>query len=158
MFVKGSRADAAELFEIIKRRIVWMDENGIDQWNNHDYLSVFPLEHYIRKADEGRLYVLKEKAGVICGAVLDDSDPRWDDGAKAIYVHNFASEIGRPGAGRKMLEYIEGLAKDKGCDYIRLDCDAENDRLNAYYDSFGFISLDRFEEGVYRGVKKQKEL
>ncbi len=158
VFIRGGRSDAETLFEIIKRRVEWMDEKGIDQWNNHDYLNVFPFEYYIKKADEGKLCVYKEDGKVVCGAVLEESDMRWDDGEKAIYVHNFAADEGHPGAGRKTLEAIIVLAKESGCRFVRLDCDVENVKLNSYYDSFGFYSLDRFTEGPYRGIKKQKEL
>ena len=158
VFIIGDRSDAEELFEIIKRRVIWMDKNGVDQWNNHDYLNVFPFEYYLKKADEKKLFVYKKNGKVVCGAVLETSDNRWTDGEKAIYVHNFAADEDRPGAGRKMLEYIIGLAKDRGCRFVRLDCDVENEKLNAYYDSFGFYGLDEFTEGPYRGIKKQKEL
>lgn len=158
VFIIGDRIDAEALFEIIRRRVDWMDENGIDQWNNHDYLSVFPIEYYLKKADEMKLCVCKEDGKVVCGAVLEESDKRWNDGEKAVYVHNFAADEGHPGTGRKMLEYIIALAKRRGCRFVRLDCDVENAKLNAYYESFGFYSLDGFTEGPYRGIKKQKEL
>ena len=157
-FIKGSGDDAKALFEIIKRRIEWMDENSIDQWNNHDYLNVFPLGYYLKKADEGALYVYKKGGKTVCGAVIGDSDRRWDDGEAALYIHNFASDIGYPGAGRKLLLFLIETAKSRGCRWVRLDCDESNKRLNEYYDAFGFVTLDGFTEGPYRGVKKQKAL
>ena len=158
MIIKGNRGDAASLFEIIKRRIKWMDENSIDQWNNHDYLSFFPLEYFYRKSDQGKLYINKKSGRVVSGAIADTEDARWNDGAKALYIHNFASDAAYPGAGKEVLLYLIEKAKDDGCSYIRLDCDEDNKRLNEYYDSEGFVSLDRFEDGAYRGVKRQKAI
>ena len=70
--------DAA--LELIRRRVAWMDEKGIDQWNRSGYLNYYPAEFFRREAEAGRLYFLYGAAGerMAC-AVLLEEDERWED-------------------------------------------------------------------------------
>ena len=59
VFTKGSVKDADAILELIKKRIEWMDENNIEQWNKTDYLSFYPKEYFEEKAEAGQLYIMK---------------------------------------------------------------------------------------------------
>ena len=45
-----------EVFGLILRRIDWMDEKGIRQWNVTGYAEAYPKTHYQEQARLGRLY------------------------------------------------------------------------------------------------------
>lgn len=158
-----------ELFDMILKRIKWMDDNGIIQWNAAGYDRLFPLSYFEKQYKKDRIYVLSNipSGRLTCGAVMLDRDPRWDhmdltnDGS-AVYVHNFVSRIGCPGAGAEFLAHVERLASEKGCSYIRLDSASNNPRLTKYYRDLGFVDVGTYEAGtykdIYHGILRQKKL
>lgn len=38
--------DIKDILSLIKLRIKWMDEKGIEQWNKTDYLNSYPSEYF----------------------------------------------------------------------------------------------------------------
>ena len=151
-------SDADRVLELIHRRIAWMDERGIHQWNEDAYLEVFPYAYFVRAADEGRLYVVRQ-GGELAGAfTLFEADARWEDRQPALYVHNLVSHPGRRGAGRAALRFCEEEARRRGVDRLRLDCIASNRELNAFYDTLGFRFAGTCAVGWYRGILREKRL
>ncbi|MDO4829558.1 MAG: hypothetical protein Q4B19_09290, partial [Clostridia bacterium] len=35
-----------EVFSLYEKRVRWMDEKGIRQWNDTDYLNAYPADYY----------------------------------------------------------------------------------------------------------------
>ena len=52
-FSPARREDAERIFALIRERIGWMDEIGVEQWNSLDYWALFPEEYYLRAIDRG---------------------------------------------------------------------------------------------------------
>lgn len=46
IFRRLAVCEAPAMFQLISRRIRWMDENGIRQWNETKYDEAYPLAHY----------------------------------------------------------------------------------------------------------------
>lgn len=161
-FAPAASGEIAAVFSPYEKRVRWMDEQGIRQWNVTDYLNVYPQAYYRRQAEMGSLYVLKEtESGTIVGAaVLLQEDERWADrgGIPAYYVHNLVTDPAAKGAGAEMLRAVEGLAMKQGRQALRLDCAADNVFLNRYYESMGFMPAGYCEEGAYRGIRREKKL
>ncbi len=156
-------ADAEEteaVFELIAGRVSWMDENGIHQWNDTEYLDVYPLSYYQEHQQNGRLYVLKQDDRIISAAVLLETDERWpdDNESNTYYVHNFASERTLRGIGSIMLEAIEKHAAENGKTSIRLDCAVDNPFLNHYYETRGYRCVGTCVDGPYIGNRMLKIL
>lgn len=85
--------DLQSILSLIRARIEWMNENNIEQWNRTDYLSRFTNEYFHRVISNGQLYTVKTDGQVIGAFTLFDYDERWNDGQKALYIHNFVSDI-----------------------------------------------------------------
>lgn len=50
-----ARQDALEkIFALYAARVRWMDEVGIHQWNNTDYLSAYPPDDYADMQRRGK--------------------------------------------------------------------------------------------------------
>lgn len=149
-----------QIYTLIDRRIRWMDEVGIRQWNVTDYWGVYPKEHYIEQMQQNRLYVLKRlpDLAVVGTAVLYETDGRWPDGQciPAYYVHHFATALTEKGAGKFLLEQLEELARTEGKDALRLDCPSDNPRLNQYYEEKGYVLMGTCVDGVYCGNRREK--
>lgn len=161
-FVPAASGEIAAVFSLYEKRVRWMDEQGVRQWNVSDYLNVYPEAYYRRQAEAGNLYVLKEtESGTVIGAVvLLQQDERWADrsGVSAYYVHNLVTDPAVKGAGAEMLRAIERLACEQGKQALRLDCAVDNAFLNRYYESMGYMPAGECAEGAYRGIRREKKL
>jgi ribosomal protein S18 acetylase RimI-like enzyme len=91
----------------------------------------------------GGLVHLATLGGLPAGAfVLRWSDENvWgpDDG-DAGYLHRLATrpEVAGQGLGARLIATADDLIRDCGRDWLRLDCDRDNQRLRDYYESLGF--------------------
>lgn len=151
-----------EIFSLYEKRVRWMGEKGIRQWNDTDYLNAYPADYYREMRAKDCLYVLTDVAtGKITGAaVLLSEDERWAEceNEPAFYVHNLVTDSSAPGAGRALLAAAEALGQAHGKRYMRLDCAVDSAFLNGYYESLGYRAAGQCEDGPYVGVKRQKEL
>lgn len=153
--------EIADVFSLYEKRVAWMDEAGIRQWNVSDYLTAYPISYYEQQRAAGNLYALHDGAKIVGAAVLLRSDERWADRAadKAYYVHNLVTDTQAKGAGRALLALAEDMARANGVRFMRLDCAADNRALNDYYASMGYELAGTCEDGpYYRGNRREKEL
>ena len=79
VFRQIKKEELSEMFSLILRRIEWMDEVGIEQWNCTDYANVYPLSYYEGKRLLGEVFVLEENGRIVSAAVLRGEDERWED-------------------------------------------------------------------------------
>ena len=157
----ATAAHMEAIYQIIDKRIRWMDRVGIQQWNPTDYWGVYPETYYCALAESGKLlvYVDGEDGVVAVGALLRE-DPRWKDGytANAWYLHHFATALDRPGVGAKMLKSLEDYTKAQGKACLRLDCAVDNAFLNDYYEGKGYVMCGTCVDGLYEGNLREKLL
>ena len=148
------------VFELYRKRVCWMDEIDIHQWNKTDYLSTYPVDYYHEQQRLRNLYVLKKNDYIIGAVVLLQSDDRWLDrtSSSAYYVHNLVTDPGIKGAGKEILAETEKLAIQKGKHFLRLDCAVDNAFLNDYYASMGFVLAGICKDGDYIGNRREKTL
>ena len=161
LFAQGTLGDLPRFYDLLRERIAWMDEVGIQQWNTTDYWAVYPESHYEALTERGELYVLRrEEDGVlVAAAALYESDPRWPDCTPpAFYVHHLLTDMGEKGAGRELLRHCEELGRQRGKVYLRLDCAIDNERLNRYYEEQNYVFAGTCVDGVYVGNLRQKRL
>ena len=160
--LKKARADEiADIFSLYEKRVAWMDEVGIRQWNVSDYLTAYPAAYYEEECAAGNLYALHDGEKLVGAAVLLSSDARWADRAadKAYYVHNLVTDTAAKGAGRALLALAEEQARADGMRFMRLDCAADKRALNDYYASMGYELAGTCEDGpYYKGNRREKAL
>lgn len=161
VFIKGSIKDVDEIYLLIKKRIEWMNDNKIKQWNKTNYLSSYPKEYFEEKVTSGQLYVMKDKSSdkVVGAVVLLEEDERWGtDSSNSYYIHNLVSDTEFSGVGRDIIQSCEKIAIKQGKDRIRLDCQATNSKINNFYNELGYKYVENFQEGTYVGNKREKSL
>lgn len=95
IFRKIEKEEIPKMFKLILKRIKWMNEKGIKQWNTTKYEEVYPLSYYEEKSEKGELFVLENifTKEIVSGAVLKEKDNRWQDCTPSFYLHNFVSKI-----------------------------------------------------------------
>ena len=153
--------DVPHVFQLIRQRIAWMDEQGIKSWNKTNYLARFPESYFFEKCRAGELYVLHEADRALHGAVvLLTEDSRWNTlpPAHAYYLHNLVSAPNTHGAGRRILCDVEVLACKNGKDVLRLDCIRGNEAINRFYERAGYVACGECMDGPYHGILREKRL
>ncbi|MBQ8592379.1 MAG: MBL fold metallo-hydrolase [Lachnospiraceae bacterium] len=161
LFREITKEEIPQMFELILKRMIWMDEKGIKQWNVTKYDEVYPLHYYEDAWNRGEIFVLVDKiAGeIVCAGALKESDERWKkDNIPAFYLHHFVTKVGEQGIGRVFLQYAEKYAKEKGKIFFRLDSAVGNDKLTKYYEEQGYLPVGSCVDGMYEGILRQKKL
>lgn len=91
-FEKAVSEEIASIFSLYEKRVKWMDECGIRQWNTTDYLNVYPMDYYEQEIKLGNLFVLKSENRIIGAVVLLQHDERWPDKTDSWCTPHFFSE------------------------------------------------------------------
>lgn len=159
---KAARTDAEAVRALIRARIAWMDERGINSWNRSNYLETYPASHFEACAERGELHVCRGTDGALMGAlILLEEDTRWSGrpAARAYYIHTLVTALDAPhGTGRALLETVETMARRAGKTCVRLDCKAANAPLNDFYAALGYERAGECREGAYHGVLREKKV
>jgi len=123
----------------------WLNSKGIYQWRP----EYFNLDKVIKFMNNGSDVYLAELNNEFVGTyTLTWSDPFiWKelDNIDSGYIHKFAvnRDYQGLGIGSIILKSAEEQIKLKGKTLIRLDCMADNLRLNQYYKDHGFNLIKR---------------
>lgn len=157
-FRLASRQEVPAVFALIMRRVAWMDQVGIRQWNMTKYDQRYPLEYYEQKRQMEELFVLEDGSRILCVGALFHEDVRWPEPESAYYLHHLASDVDAKGAGSIFLQKAEEYTADCGKQYMRLDSAVGNQVLEAYYTSRGYVEAGRCQDGLYEGILRQKKL
>ena len=160
VFQAAKSEDVEPVFFLYKKRVHWMDKSGIHQWNDQDYLSVYPMAYFEKQQKLGNLYVLKDRECIIGAVVILQRDDRWldRDDFSAYYIHNLVTDPAIKGTGKTILIEAEQLAIRHGKHFIRLDCAVDNAFLNEYYSSLGYELAGYCVDGSYKGNRREKTL
>ncbi len=165
VFRKIKKEEIPVMFSVILSRMRWMDEVGIDQWNNTFYDEVYPVSYYEEHRRAGEVFVLEEisTGEIVSAAVLKNEDDRWEhvedySTKSAFYLHNFCSRIDKKGTGKIFLDFAEEYARICEKDVFRLDSADDNKVLEAYYESRGYTPKGLCVDGLYKGILREKEI
>lgn len=165
VFRKIQKEEIPVMFGIILSRMKWMDEVGIDQWNNTFYDEVYPVSYYEEHRRKGEVFVLEEisTGEIVSAAVLKNEDDRWEHipdykTKSAFYLHNFCARIDKKGTGKIFLDFAEEYARICERDVFRLDSADDNKVLEAYYESRGYIPKGFCIDGLYNGILREKNI
>ena len=78
--VPAGEADVPAVMDLLRRRIAWMDEKNLYQWNKTGYLNYYPAGHFLQLVRENLLYAAKDRGGLVGVMALLERDPRWPNG------------------------------------------------------------------------------
>jgi ribosomal protein S18 acetylase RimI-like enzyme len=151
--------EASSILSLWQMSARWLNSKGIYQWRP----EYFNLEKVNKFMNDGFDVYLAELDNEIVGTyIITWSDPLiWEelDNLNAGYIHKFAvhREFQGLGIGSFLLKSAEEQIKAKGKTLIRLDCMADNLRLNQYYMDHGFnyirrINGDGWSANLYEKV------
>ena len=93
----AGEGQVSSFIAVIKERIAWMEQMGMHQWNDEEYLDFYSEEYFAEHARNGRLFFLMRGADIAGAAALLESDERWDGDKAYLYVHHIATRTGLSG-------------------------------------------------------------
>lgn len=108
----------------------------------------------------GTVYVAEIGNQVVATATLTDYDDyAWAElngrDGLAVYIHKLAvlSDYKSKGIGKSFIAYLEGVAKNDGRCFVRLDCPIANMSLCRYYETVGFKKVG--DKANFSGVDSE---
>lgn len=135
-----------EILTITKACAAFMIKNNIFQWNEH-----YPSKQaFVNDIDRNELFVLqvdKKIIGTIVISTLMDDEYipiEWlTPNDKNIYIHRLSIHPDYQGKSyaRKLMDFAESYAKEKGFVSVRLDTFSQNKRNQKFYEARGYAKL-----------------
>jgi ribosomal protein S18 acetylase RimI-like enzyme len=130
-------ADLDEVVAIEEDATSWLRSRGIDPGQPPRPLR----EIFAERIARGQMYVALIGGQPAANMALTSQDDLWTDlPGSALYVHGLMVRrvfAGRQ-IGRELLRWAEKRAAEQGKPLLRLDCNADNLALRAYYEGAGF--------------------
>ena len=138
---RAGEEDKSLVLHIKQEAASWLETQGIHQWAG---ILMAPGEDMVyKRVHQGEVFLaFKEAMAVGTISILWEDPISWGapgkDG-KAGYLHGLAilSQFRHKGVGKEILAWACGYIRGKG-KVIRLDCMAENPRINRYYKDLAF--------------------
>ena len=135
---KARTADLDAVLSVLEDAARWMVSQGTEGWTPDS----FSRRRIAEIIGCGEMYL-----ALLAGEAIGTFALQWSDEEtwgmmpdNAGYVHGLAvrRDFAGRGLGRELLDWTENRVSLSGRQYLRLDCTAENDALNAYYRRAGF--------------------
>ena len=136
--IRQARPDDVDtLAEIEEEAAAWQRSRGIEPGQPpRPFREIFTAT-----VAAGQTYVAERDGTTVGKITLQAADSLWyDQPGEALYVHGLTvrrSFVGQE-IGRTLLRWAEGRARTQGKACLRLDCNADNPALRAYYERAGF--------------------
>jgi ribosomal protein S18 acetylase RimI-like enzyme len=146
MIRRAKILEIPEILSITKACCMQMIEKGIFQWNEH-YPSKEVFEIDIERAE---LYILETEdhiiGAIVVSSYMDEAYAQIDwltPDEDNIYIHRLAVHPDFQGKGfaRKLMDFAENYAQEKGCLSVRLDTFSQNHRNQRFYEARGYQKL-----------------
>ncbi|MEK4978153.1 GNAT family N-acetyltransferase [Bacillus sp. FSL K6-6540] len=137
---RAIEADSQIILDLWKDSARWIQSKCINQWNP-DHFNINQVCECFNNGFE--LFLARFNGEVVGTLYICWSDPiLWEelDDKDSRYIHRFAVSRIHTGnrIGKQLINWAEQYIRDKGKNQIRLDCMAENVRLNQYYLDIGY--------------------
>lgn len=153
--------DSSKIIELLKQIAQWMKDNEINQWR---FLLDGGDDEEIKQSilNEKTYIVLKDNE-IVATFTLLSKQSDWDrhiwgddTSSKSLYLHRLAITPAymKKGIGESILDWIENYVSD--IDYLKLDCVADNLKLNNFYmnNKFEHVGLTDGHSRYQKFIKK----
>lgn len=141
--IKGQKQDISDILHIISKCIIYMESQGIYQWNEF-YPNSDIVENDIKSED---CYVIKNNEKCVAYfSINEEQSPEYNqikwlvDGRKVLVIHRLSvhPELQGRGIAKKILIFIEDFAAKNNYSCIRLDAYSGNEKALKLYENFGY--------------------
>lgn len=157
--IQAREQDAATASSIMREAALWLEDSGRTLWFPEE-LSPESLKASI---DAGELHLLVVD-GQAAGTVIFQLEDRlfWPDmeGGDAAYIHKVVLRRSAAGKGLsgRIIQWAKEKAKAQGLAFLRLDTEAEREKLCSLYESAGFYRHSYRQVGRHYVVRYEMKL
>jgi GNAT superfamily N-acetyltransferase len=147
---QAHREDAPAIEALLVEAARWVDALGVVMWEQHELASAA----IAAEVAAGQFFIA-ERDGVAAGAIrFQLEDPLfWPDipSHDSAFVHRLVAGRAHQGQGvsTALLQWAVAHARGLARSYLRLDCDADRDRLRVLYERVGFRLHSYRQVGPY---------
>ena len=146
----ATEADIPAVADILTDATTYKVEHGDMAWGTGGW-SHSEVED---SNTEGTTYLVHDGGELVGTVALQDTDERsWgEQPPDATYLHRlaFGHDFHGRGLGEQVIGWAAEMATLKGHQFLRLDCDARNTSLCAYYERQGFVKVGTKEIPEYK--------
>ena len=143
IFMQIDEKELNTVLGFLKEAAVWLRDKKIDYWQDWLDPPEFFKDWILTGLRQKQFHYIVNDVNEVIGMfrLQYDDELFWgerDD--RAAYIHSFAIKrsLGGKGTGYEVLRAIEEFVKEKGADYLRLDCGLKIKKLCEYYINYGF--------------------
>lgn len=134
--------DLDQILFIVKETVEDLQNQENYQWGK-DYPTKLNFEDDIKHANLYIYEINNDVAGFICLNKQEDIAYKplpWQKKGEAIVIHRFAIKrcYQRQKIATKLIEYVERFAINKGVNYIKVDTNSKNIKMNALFNKLNF--------------------
>jgi GNAT superfamily N-acetyltransferase len=126
--------EGPDVLAVLDEAAGWLAARGVVQWP-----TAFRTEWIEPALVAGEVWLAERDGAAVATVTLQWSDPLWPDDGRAGYVHRLAVRRTAAGLGTGLLNWAAAATRERGRDRLRLDCEATNSALRAYYENVGFL-------------------
>lgn len=150
--------DTEKAISVMHEVSVWMQKSGMNPsiwWKPENMNRSFLLQH----AEPNEFFVALVNNKPAASVILQDSERNqsWksvdgDNPKKALYIHWLcvARDFANQGFSKTMIDFAAGEASKRGVKLLRLDTDADEEKLRKLYEGLGFHLM-----GIEGGQKRR---
>lgn len=158
--------DTDKALLVMHEAATWRVNQGVDPgdwWKPENMNRDFMLQH----SEPDEYYVALEHGKPAASVILEDTERNqdWsfidkDNPKKALYVHWLCvtREFAGKGYSKIMIDFAEKEAQKRGLSLLRLDTDADEEKLCRLYEGLGFHLMGIEGEGDHGVAYYQKEV
>lgn len=140
MMKRATQEDVHTIEGILGDAVKWMNQNNIPNLWNETNILWDNLEKSYQISDFYIAYLNEKPVG--CVAVTDIDTTYWHniECGKSLYLHKLAIKNEARGnrLSSQMIDHVKNIARSRGINEIRLDCNADRAKLRKIYEDQGF--------------------
>ena len=142
-FVRAQPAQLGLYLNFLEEIATWLHACEIAQWRPGDFRLA--ADYYAQSIANGEVWLAYGQAELVGTLRILPAEPIvWPEMqvADAVYVNTLAvrRDWAHAGVGSALLAWADRVAHCFDCEYLRLDCMADNAFLCRYYAQAGFVS------------------
>jgi GNAT superfamily N-acetyltransferase len=139
---KAGSDEAGIAFAMLKEAAVWLQQRGIDYWQNWHNPPPSHIKWILNGFDHNEFFFAEQGTEIVGCFRLQWEDPMFwgprHDGAGYIHSFTVVRRLAGQGIGREILSLIESHCRGEGKQFLRLDCGMHVPGLRKYYENAGF--------------------
>jgi ribosomal protein S18 acetylase RimI-like enzyme len=140
---KANKEDLSLICHLFEEAIAFQKANGYIGWQSYD------REYLKSDIEKGLLFnVMKDNnvIGIFCICFSDVLIWRVKERGDALYLHRIVLDQRFKGEKvfKRVHDWATNFAKASGLKYIRMDTWANNSKIIAYYESYGYTFIENY--------------